>query len=93
MTTVTRTAGMANGMAAWQRELMGKAPEKRMTDEDYVVLSKLEAALAAVFSAEGKLCMAADYAAGTPMEDRIQSVLTSLEQMEAELRKLKEGLA
>lgn len=95
---MVRTAGMAHGTADWQLDLMRERENARIwesqqrTEQDYLVMSKLEAALNAINVAESKLGTAADYAEGTSFEVKIQSVIDSLEQLETDIRKLKEGI-
>lgn len=98
MSTMVRTAGMAHGTADWQLDLMRENENARIwesrqrTEQDYLVVAKLEAALNAVFTAESKLGTAADYAEGTPLENKIQSIISSLELLEIDIRKLKEEI-
>ena len=96
--TMAATAGMARGTADWQLDLMRENENARIwesrqrTDNDYQVISKLEAALEAVYSAESRLAGAAACAEGTPLDDRIMSIISSMELLEIDIRKLKEGI-
>lgn len=98
MTTMVRTAGMAQGTADWQLDLMRENENARIwesrqrSENDYLVISKLEAALNAVFGAESRLCDAMAYAEGTEAEDKIQKILDSMELLEIDIRKLKEEI-
>lgn len=96
---MVKTAGMVHGvMADWQLDLMREQENARIwesqqrKEEDYLIVAKLEAALNTIYTAESKLGTAADYAHGTPLEDKIQSIINSMEQLEIDIRKLKEGI-
>ena len=98
MTTLVRTAGMARGTADWQLDQMRENENARIwesqqrTDEAWQVVSRLERAFNALLSAESRLCDAMAYAEGTEAEDKIQKILDSMELLECDIRRLKEGI-
>ena len=93
-----KTALCLKPTADWQLDQMRENENSRLwqkqqrSDQDYLIIAKLETALDAVFTAESKLGTAADYAEGTPLEDKIQSILNSMELLETDIRRLKEGI-
>lgn len=98
MTTIVRTAGMVQGTPDWQLDRMYEAEcarkweEQNKEDSILRAIEKLNDALSLVFKAESRLGSAADKVNGTPMDDKIMSVLDTMELLEVDISRLKNEL-
>ena len=95
---MTKTAGMVHGTPDWQLDHMYEAEGARIWEEQNreMPVSDIDYALGDAWTQLctvcDKLAEAAEHADGFPVEQRIMSMLSGVEEMQDEIRRMREKL-